>query len=465
MGMMLALSVCSLAACSDDQDAAPLRRDSDAVELAYNADAATRVSVRYDGAWEARAECPDPTGEPGEAWFSVSPASGVGNGRDYQYVTVTAQRNPGGKRTGYLYLKSAGGEVAVTVTQSDGRFSVEDPVISGSLRTGSESAASLDIVYDKAFGGERVLVEASLAGAGSDGLRIEETFETEIEREGSGTISVPITGTPSSLGDLVCRVRFSLDGEVKFEGEVQGSVNSSNELFRMGFDLFVWGGNYPDNRKGPGPNGSATAGKDFVGTEPSEPDVITAGSDGTNDVFKTMSEEYRINRGVEKWDGQRVYEHPGYVKLGVTNNGGWIMTPELEQLSAVPETVVVSVDFLRFDNEEGTYLVSAEGAGTVLNGKVDAAVLPTQSSAADRKWKTLSFTVQDATNKTRIKICAESLDGAGYRINIDNIVVMGSDETEVTEKLPAPDAGSIAYTPGDTSIAVAWGGREGRLLL
>ena len=84
----------------------------------------------------------------------------------------------------------------MTVTQSDGRFSVEDPVISGSLRTGSESAASLDIVYDKAFGGERVLVEASLAGAGSDGLRIEETFETEIEREGSGTISVPITGTP-----------------------------------------------------------------------------------------------------------------------------------------------------------------------------------------------------------------------------------------------------------------------------
>ena len=52
-------------------------------------------------------------------------------------------------------------------------------------------------------------------------------------------------------------MRFSLDGEVKFEGEVQGSVNSSNELFRMGFDLFVWGGNYPDNRKGPGPNGSA----------------------------------------------------------------------------------------------------------------------------------------------------------------------------------------------------------------
>lgn len=46
----------------------------------------------------------------GEAWFSVSPASGVGNGRDYQYVTVTARAIRAASRTGYLYLKSAGGE-------------------------------------------------------------------------------------------------------------------------------------------------------------------------------------------------------------------------------------------------------------------------------------------------------------------------------------------------------------------
>jgi len=38
-------------------------------------------------------------------WFSVSPDNGVGNGRDYQWVTVTAERNPGDKRTGYIYLR------------------------------------------------------------------------------------------------------------------------------------------------------------------------------------------------------------------------------------------------------------------------------------------------------------------------------------------------------------------------
>lgn len=461
IGMMLALSACSFAACTADQDVAPLKRDSDAVELTYNENATTRVSVRYDGTWTTRVECPDASGADG-AWFTVSPASGVGNGRDYQYVTITAQRNPGDKRTGYLYLCSSDGvETAVAVSQAEGYFSVEDPVISGTLRSGVESTASLNIVYDKAFGGEQVLVESTLEGAAAAGLEIDGAYETVIENEGSGTISVPITGTPSGLGELICRVKFSLDGKVIFEGEVSGSISSSNELFRMGFDLFVWGGNYPENKKGPGANGSSTAGATFDGTEPAEPDMITAGSDGTNDVFSTMSETYRINRGVEKWEGKRVYEHPGYVKLGVTNNGGWIMTPELEQLSAVPATVVVSIDFLRFDNEEGTYIVSAEGAGTVLNGMVNAAVLPTQSSASERRWRTLTFTVQGATNKTRIKICAETLDGAGYRINIDNIVVMGADEVEVTEKLEAPAADAISYTPGDTSIAVSWEGVKG----
>ena len=127
------------------------------------------------------------------------------------------------------------------------------------------------------------------------------------------------------------------------------------------------------------------------------------------------------------------------MKLGVTANGGWIMTPELESLSAAPETVSVSIDFLRFDNETGTYIVSAEGAGVVTNGEVNNTVLPAQTSAAGRKWKTLTFTVQDATNKTRIKIEAQTYNEKGYRINIDNIVVMAADKTEVTEKLPAPE--------------------------
>lgn len=121
----------------------------------------------------------------------------------------------------------------------------------------------------------------------------------------------------------------------------------------------------------------------------------------------------------------------------------------------------VSIDFLRFDNETGTYIVSAEGAGVVTNGEVNNTVLPAQTSAAGRKWKTLTFTVQDATNKTRIKIEAQTYNEKGYRINIDNIVVMAADKTEVTEKLPAPELEKITYTPAKTSVAFAWEGVKG----
>lgn len=107
---MLFVSALCLAACSDDPDVAPLKRDTDAVELTYNSGATTQISVRYAGSWSARVECTDGSGAPVNNWFSISPDNGVGNGRDYQWVTVTAERNAGDKRTGCIYLKPANGE-------------------------------------------------------------------------------------------------------------------------------------------------------------------------------------------------------------------------------------------------------------------------------------------------------------------------------------------------------------------
>lgn len=42
---------------------------------------------------------------------------------------------------------------------------------------------------------------------------------------------------------------------------------------------------------------------------------------------------------------------------------------------------------------------------------------------------------------------------------------MAADKTEVTEKLPAPELEKITYTPAKTSVAFAWGRREGGDLL
>lgn len=447
------------AGCEKGPQEIPLKRDTDAIELTYNEGASNRISVRYNGQWSTRIECADDAGNPVENWFSATPSEGTGNGDDYQWVELTAKRNPGDRRSGVLYLISGGNEYPVEVTQADGHFSIEDPVISGTLKSGSTSGASLTVSYDKAFGGEEIVITATLSGA-SEGLEIEQEYTATIEQEGSGSLSIPITGTPAALGELICSVTLTIDGKEMFKGDISSSISSSNEIFNMGFDLFIWGGNYPENKAGIGPNGNKTADKTFMGTEPAN-GTITAGTDGTNDVFNTMTDQYRVNRGVSDWEGLRVYEHPGYVKLGVTANGGWIMTPELSGLSSAPQQVVVSIDFLRFDNENGTYIVSAEGAGSVVGGRVDSSVLPAQAYSSDREWKTLSFVVNDATNKTRIRIEAEQMELTGYRINIDNIVVMGADKIEITEQLPPVDPETISYTPSENSIAFSWTGIEG----
>lgn len=93
---MLFVSVLCLAACSDDPDVAPLKRDTDAVELAYNSGATTQISVRYAGSWSARVECTDGSGTPVNNWFSISPDNGCRPmAGDYPMVTVTAERNAG----------------------------------------------------------------------------------------------------------------------------------------------------------------------------------------------------------------------------------------------------------------------------------------------------------------------------------------------------------------------------------
>ena len=107
-------------------------------------------------------------------------------------IEIQAERNPGDKRTGKLFLIGGGKEQEITVTQADGHFSVGDPIVSGSLKAGVESAASLEVKWDKAFGGENISIAAQLSGA-SEGLSIQTLTETKIEKEGNGSLSVSYT--------------------------------------------------------------------------------------------------------------------------------------------------------------------------------------------------------------------------------------------------------------------------------
>lgn len=71
----------------------------------------------------------DAAGQETAAWLRLDPAEGVGNGKDYQWITAIADRNLGGEREAVITIVGAtrGDAVEVKVTQDDGTFTVKNP--------------------------------------------------------------------------------------------------------------------------------------------------------------------------------------------------------------------------------------------------------------------------------------------------------------------------------------------------
>lgn len=445
-----------VAGCTDDitDEVSQLTRNTDEVSVAYNKDATARISVRVPGAWSASVACKDAAGQETAAWLRLDPAEGVGNGKDYQWITAIADRNLGGEREAVITIVGAtrGDAVEVKVTQDDGTFTVKKPVLSGDLKANVVSNALLAVEYDKAKGGEPV--EITFTFDGDDrGLAIKDYTGT-IEGEGSGKIELPITGTPSDIGVVKLNMKMTIEGKTIFDDVISLNIQSENFIFSMDFGKFVWGGDLMANKKGKCPGGKQVSGQDITGLEEADGEV-SVGTDGAGDAFKSLGETYRINRDLVGWQGERVYEHPGYIKLGTGSNNGWIQTPKMDKLSSAPQTVVVSFDISLYDKSDDLILFTAEGAGSVEGGGNIS--LPTFSGWANAKWTTCTFVVNGATSATSFKWASTKTDGKG-RFVLDNISVMSSAVKERTEPLEKVDAERILYTSGANSIEVEWPG-------
>ncbi len=452
---ILALSVLGFAACSDDSTDGVdrLTRDTDALELAYNKDASGKISVRVPGAWQATVVCKDADGATvDQSWLTLDPDHGVGNGVQYQYLTVVATRNTGGKRTAVVTLSSTTRNESVTVdiTQDDGTFSVSNPSLYGSLQANVESQALLQVDYDKALGGEDVSMKFSFEG-NSRGLSIDD-YAGSIPEEGKGSLMFPIKGVPSDIGTVKLKMLMKIDGRTIFDDVIALGIQSENIIFEQAFSKMKWGGDLMANKKGMCPGGKQTSGQDVTGLETADGEV-SVGTDGAGDAFKSMGDVYRANRDLTGWSGERVYEHPGYIKLGTGSNFGWLMTPAMASLTSAPQTVVVSFDVCLYDGSDDAVIFSVEGSGSIEGG--GEILLPSFSGWANAKWTTVTKVVNGATSATKFKWTTTKTDGKG-RFVLDNISVMSAAIKERTEPLDKVNAEAILYTPGATSIAVSW---------
>ena len=288
-----------MAGCTKDPEGVDvLTRDRDELSFAYSRSTAT-FTVRYQGAWSVSS--PD-------SWLSFEPAEGVGDGLNTQTVTVTAEHNTGDSRTGTINLSSRNGQkIEITATQEAGIFELGTPAINGMIRINSPSHATIEVPYTKAQGGETVKVSATISGDAATGLSVTES-EQKIEKEGNGSISVPISGTATIMGEATFNITVTLNGGEPVETELPADVMDETTLLMMTASRFKWGGHYLEEQPGYksiGENGNIYASDD---DDPSRLTACSWGDAGTIDLFQTgaaYNQEalaaFRAARGIGGW--------------------------------------------------------------------------------------------------------------------------------------------------------------------
>lgn len=273
------------------------------------------------------------------------------------------------------------------------------------------------------------------------------TVRESIGRLATKAESSDVSGLPLYLNlKSEHMIRFTVDRSYEdgaFRYSIALDENSANIVFAHYFDLNSWGGDWVGGNTIKGnrvPVDNNTPKLNNVdGTEAATDHSASYTNGGAAEDWTVMSDSYRRNRHFEGWEGDKVIEHPGYLRI---NANGYLYTPKFSTLTA-PTTIVVEMDICRFSNA-GPNTLAIDGDGTFKSCQynkdgsdtaVDAAASgnrftiteemasPYNSGAAKtgpKKWSHLRFEIEGATANTRVGIVDVSKTS---RICVDNVVV------------------------------------------
>lgn len=160
-----------------------------------------RQNILCSGEWTATTD---------SDWMEVSPESGVGNGRDYQFYSISVEYNQGRERSGIVILSHNGKDYEVLVIQEGNAFSIGDASLSGVLFKGIVSTATIQVPYYNASGDESMAISGTVSGAAAEGLSINSITYSSFKK-GNGTIEIPIVGTPKKTGKVSISVKMGTE--------------------------------------------------------------------------------------------------------------------------------------------------------------------------------------------------------------------------------------------------------------
>lgn len=399
--------------CSKDENSALfLKRDTDQLSFAYEESNET-FTVRANGSWSIDLSEAD--------WVSVDPIEEVGDGETVQIVNVTASRNVGDMRNGIIKIVSGEKEALINISQEEGKVIFGTPYFTAGLVSNFPLEDTyLVIPYNKGGLEEGVSVSTQISGIGSAGIQVSNT-EVDISSE-NGEVRLPITGTPTTDGQVTFNIQILgqtliVNTAVREQGNNDpiGTVYLSQD-----FDLLVLGGDHVGNAQGLHLVGTwpTEAGLRVLPPNPAYAVSGTRNTDGTGDYFATMHPTFVASRGLEGWTGLRVYERPGYIKVGTAaSTDGYLATPPLTAIAGWAD-VKVKFTAARWSESgsldpNATVMVRVLNAGTSDDANREISLTP--------GWTDKEIIVEGATAETVIEFRARNA-GNG-RFLLDNIEI------------------------------------------
>lgn len=421
-----------LFSCEKQDEEGFLKRNLKELSFPYQ-ESTREFTVRATGNWSIDI--------PSEyAWISVSPQSGTGDGETYQKILVRCERNTRDERTGTLYLNGSGqSDVAITVSQSNGLFewttfpNGKHIAIQNQLRVNMTSSSVIAVPYLKAVGNETVTISTTISGKGSPGLSINHTT-AQITEEGDGHLLIPISGTPSTQGEVT--VTLTVNGQDFGNASTVSAIGQT--ILTQRFDKFLWGGDAIGNR--PGVSSTSATAQLSIDDQTA---VVTVGTNGANgsgvtSTIRNSNAAFYSQIEMDGWLGFRNYMRPGYIQLGATaataNEYGSLISPGLAIPPGQTYDILVTLKIGLYTDPYpsrllvGLYPNGIEGlrTGDDVSNITQKTYIP--ATIGFHRWVEVSCVVPNANSNSALLISLpEELAQNGVvqaaRIYIDDIVV------------------------------------------
>jgi len=405
--LCLLMGLFIITACSDEESF--VIRNTDSLEFSYK-ESTEELTVCTNGKWTITTE---------DTWLTLSDTLGKGDGTTRESIKVTASRNLGAARQGEIVLHAAGKDLSIVIKQDEGTLILGTPSIAGTYMTKQAiENGSISIPYTKGSIGQNITFTTAVSGPAASGITVAaKTVKLDSEE---GSVVIPVTGTPSTYGDVIFTVSTNVQGLASVALTTKVTKGLAVVYYEQHFDLMIWGGDCVAGLEGIKGAFIGAAGASVI-DETKPVAACSSGTDGSSDLTSTMAPSYRDLRGFTGWTGKRVYERPGFIKIGTTTStDGYIVTPALSNILVSKTNVNVSLKVSQYYQDSNGILYI-----TILNGGTSSIAEYTMRPGPDMAWETVNFTITDATPDTQIKISAAAV--TNRRFCVDDIVVTQAD--------------------------------------